>query len=324
MGKTNISWTDRSINPIRARHKATGKVGWHCIFDSTGCANCYSQALNGRFGTGLPYQRRSSEDVQLFFDARPLEAMLRMRQRGQKFFVDDMSDLFADFVPFEWIDQVFAYMAMAKDQTFQILTKRAGRMAEYASRAFASRPTIGCIEFHREGERIETSYECSFAWPLPNVWWGVSVENQKYAEERIPALLSIGASVPWVSYEPALGPVDFRPWIAPPCSECGHSLEGRTEDGRCAYVADEPPHGNRCHRDGLGWIVMGGESGPNRRPCEVEWFADAAEQCRKARVAAFVKQDMGPKPGMQGRIPDSIWSIKEFPRVPSLSWGAPS
>jgi len=117
--------------------------------------------------------------------------------------------------------------------------------------------------------------------PQRNLWIGTSVENQERADERLPELLKIPAVVRFVSYEPALGPVDWRRWLG----------------------------------DGLSWIICGGESGPNRRPCEVEWFADTARQCQEAGVATFIKQDMGPKPGMQGRIPDELWALKQFPKV---------
>lgn len=321
MGKTSIEWTDRSANPIRARHKATGKVGWHCVKTSPGCANCYSHALNGRFGTGLPYVKRSGEDVELFLDLGPMARIRRIRAKGQKHFLCDMTDLFAEFVPFSWIDQIMAMIAITRDQTFQVLTKRIDRAARY----FASR-TLGDVytnilrmaDTERALEqsplddvrgllRVTDMWELRGSergrlwppkeWPLRNLWIGCSVEDQATASDRLPVLRSIPAAVRWASYEPMLHRVDWE--AAMPC--------GRYCDESVGHVD---------HSLGwLDWVVLGGESGPNRRPMEVRWIADSIEQLRRWGTKCFVKQDAGPRPGMQGRIPDAIWSIKEFPDV---------
>jgi protein gp37 len=145
-------------------------------------------------------------------------------------------------------------------------------------------------------------------WPLPNVHLGVSIEDRATADERIPLLLQCPAAVRWVSYEPALGPVDFGPWLRFQETRC----EGRKSRIHCNHWYD----GGRCCSCGdpamLDWIVVGGESGPGRRPFEIDWLRSAADQCQAAGVPVFVKQDSGPKPGMQGRIPDELW-IKEMP-----------
>jgi protein gp37 len=145
---------------------------------SPGCANCYSHALNGRFGTRLPYNKRSEDQIDLFLDMRPMEAIRRLREPDQRIFLCDMTDLFGEFVPSEWIDRLFGAMAAADKQTFQVLTKRPGRMAEH----LAGRPS----------------------GPLPNVWLGTSVEDQAFADERIPALLRAPAAVRFLSVEPIL------------------------------------------------------------------------------------------------------------------------
>jgi protein gp37 len=113
--------------------------------------------------------------------------------------------------------------------------------------------------------------------PPANVWLGTSIEDQGRADERIPILLAIPAAVRFLSVEPLLGPIDF-PTLA-----------------------------------GISWTIVGGESGPGARPCDVGWVRSIVGQCRSAGVAPFVKQDSGPKSGRQGRIPDDIWAIKEFP-----------
>ena len=114
---------------------------------------------------------------------------------------------------------------------------------------------------------------------LPNVWPGVTVESPDYLW-RLDALMDIKCAGPrWVSYEPALSPVDFRPYLT----------------------------------QGLGWVIFGGESGPRRRPCALGWLWQTIEHCREAGVPVFVKQDSALRSGVQGRIPDNLW-IKEFPQ----------
>ncbi len=265
MGKTSIQWTDRSVNPIRARHKVTGKVGWHCMKISKGCSNCYAEAINKRFGTKLPYTLRSLDEVELFFDPKQMDAVIRHR-KPEKWFVCDQTDLFGEFVPFEYIDQVFAYMAMAKDQTFQVLTKRPERAFNYMQHAFETRPCIICIEFFREGARVETSHTHSFSWPLPNVWIGTSVENQEQADKRISSLVQIPAAVQFLSVEPLLGSVLLPPWFL--------------------HQDSETPRR---------WVIIGGESGSRARACDISWIRSIRDQCRAAGVAAFVKQ-LGSRP----------------------------
>jgi protein gp37 len=251
MGKTTIGWTNRSANPIRARHKGTGRVGWHCVMCSPGCANCYSWRRNGRFGTKLAYNKRSEGEIDLFLDLRPMEAIARLKVPHQMVFVCDMTDLFADFVPDEWIDRIFDAMTAAPDQTFQVLTKRPARMAAYLE----GRP----------------------AGPPPNCWLGTSVEDQVRAEERIPALVRVtAAAVRFLSVEPILEDI-------------------------------------RLPLDGIEWVIVGGESGPGWRACDVGWIESVVGQCREAGVPAFVKQDSALRPGRQGRLSDALWAVKDFP-----------
>jgi protein gp37 len=171
-----------------------------------------------------------------------------------------MSDLFHPDVPEDFIRAVFAIMAAATWHTFQILTKRPERMREIL------------IRWDSEGLVLRSGY----GMQLPNVWVGVSAEDQKAANERIPILLETPAAVRWVSIEPMIGPVTFL-W-AKWQSGFKETLEG-------LLVRD--------HLDGLrslDWIVVGGESGPNARPMEAEWVRKIKYECEEAGTPLFVKQ----------------------------------
>lgn len=132
MGDTKIEWSQKSWSPIRARNRVTGDVGWFCEHMSSGCDNCYAETMNVNtyFGNGLPYKASSLPQLELFLDEKMLEQPLHWRA-AKKVFVCSMTDLFGRFVPDEWIDQIFAVMALAPQHTFQVLTKRPERMLVY-------------------------------------------------------------------------------------------------------------------------------------------------------------------------------------------------
>jgi protein gp37 len=172
-------------------------------------------------------------------------------KKPSRIFVDSMSDLFHPEVPDYFITQVFAVMAIARQHQFQILTKRPSRMNEIVTSGFAT-----WVEAQQEqicGERGWCAQE--FDWPLPNVWLGVSVEDQKASDGRLPWLLKTPAVVKFVSVEPMLGPVNL-----------GWDI-------------------NR-----LNWIIIGAESGPGARAFELQWAFDLVRQCRDSEVPVFVKQ----------------------------------
>src|SRR3990167_1704387 len=120
---SKIQWTDASWTPIRARNRATNKTGWHCEHATPGCEHCYAETMNKRLGTGLPFKPRHRKDVELFLDEKTLTAPLRWR-KPRMIFVCSMTDLFADFVPDEWIDAMYGVMTQARMHIFQVLTKR--------------------------------------------------------------------------------------------------------------------------------------------------------------------------------------------------------
>lgn len=237
--KSKIEWTDASWNPT------TG-----CTKVSQGCKNCYAERVFPRaYG-----KDREFTDIHMHADR--LDLPLHWA-RPRRVFVNSMSDLFHEKVPFSFVDAVMATMLGARQHTYQILTKRPARMREYFS---------GVREWTITREHI---------------WLGVSVEDQATADERIPLLLQTPAAVRFVSYEPALGPVDFTNWLG--------------ED-----------HDSYAMIDGLNWLIAGGESGPKARPADIAWFRSARDQCRAANVAFFMKQ-LGANAGTLLRAGGGTW-----------------
>ena len=261
---TGIEWTDATWNPIRG-----------CSRVSEGCRHCYAERVAARFsGPGLPY-----EGLAVMRDGEPrwtgktqmiwkhLEDPLRWR-RPRRIFVNSMSDLFHEDLAPDWIGRIFAIMAAAPQHTFQILTKRPRRM-----HGFVAGPS-------------SDPKAANIGWPLPNVWLGVSAENQATADERIPLLLETPAAVRFVSAEPLLGAIDLD-----------------------------------VHGPELDWLIVGGESGPGARPMQPEWARSLRDQCVDAGVAFFFKQwgehdELGLRVGKKraGRLLDGReWN--EFPHA---------
>jgi protein gp37 len=440
--RTSIEWTESTWNPIAG-----------CSIVSPGCTNCYAmKRAGGRLAStpkfrGLTMRSNAGPvwtgEVRLWEPA--LDQPLRWK-RPRMIFVNSMSDLFHESVPDEWIDRIFAIMALCPQHTFQLLTKRADRMRNYcrdehapfrvaramdsllgeqdlgpeevspiagypgyfvSSHGFiysekrggrrklkpdagekghlrvplyrngnksydrvlvhrivletfiGSPPTPDTQGRHRNGDPsnntvsnllwgdqeanwsdsrrhgnhrryskittaqaagIKARYETGetaasiardfdisdtqvrniglgkqwatatpIEWPLPNCWKGVSVEDQRRADERIPLLLDTPAAVRWVSYEPALGPVDFEHVAHENCNPRHYyaSLSG--------YVID----GDQSDTDKISWVVIGGESGTGARPFNIEWARSIIAQCQEAGVPVFMKQ-LGAKPYAEG------------------------
>jgi protein gp37 len=320
MGATSIQWTDFSINPIRAR--IGNGSGHYCEKVSPGCKNCYSSRLQPRFR--MPqFQDQRRADVVHFFDESKLAEVLR-RRKPTKYFWCDMSDMFGDWVPNEWIAACFGVMAATPHHTHQVLTKRSKRMREWFAWAtatarerdldvidvvlsFTSDPTTNLLraEIGDDGEH----------WPLPHVWLGVSAEDQQRADERIPDLLATPAAVRFVSAEPLIGPMDLSRVRPDPMPI--DALTGRWSVPARDGSTQEP----RLH-----WVIVGGESGHGARPCDVDWIASIVQQCRDAGVACFVKQLGAIAMGDSGHVQlrhrkggdPSEWPadlrVREFPR----------
>ena len=265
---TKIEWTEATWNPI------TG-----CSVTSPGCTNCYAMKLAGtrlrnhasRAGLTIDTKAGPVWTGEVRFNEQWLDQPLRWK-RPRMIFVCAHGDLFHESVPDEWIDRVFAVMARCPQHTFQVLTKRSARMLKYLSDPTAR-------------EAIDTRTDYSTAWPLPNVWLGVSVEDQSRADERIPDLLATPAAVRWLSCEPLLGPVDLSDWMICPNARDGLSMDPSTGEYECC---------TQCDFTGIGlcpdWVVAGGESGPGARPMHPDWARSLRDQCEAASVPFFFKQ----------------------------------
>jgi protein gp37 len=288
---TSIEWTDATWNPIVARDVETGKLGWYCEKVSPACTHCYAEAINRRNltrGTGHSYAAASRDRVKIEIDSATLRKPLHWK-KPRRIFVCSMTDLFGEFVPFELIDQVFSVAAICPQHTFQVLTKRPERMEQYLSSALrytGGEPLQLAFEYqwdHLAGARDARRWD-EPAWPLANVHVGCTVENQTQASRRLPSLLRCPAAVRFVSYEPALGPVDFTrvTQVLPSGGIVKGSVLGNT-DGRTFS-----PRGAKG--EGINWVIGGCESGPKRRPSEPQWFRHVRDQCAAAGVAYFQKQ----------------------------------
>lgn len=240
-------------------------------------------------------------------------------------FVNSMSDLFHPEIPFDFVAAVFAVMALTPHHTYQVLTKRPERALAFFEwfhsvdrllppGMIPTRCSRGVwLGYLKRGVHIDEkrwdrldqqTTPVAAPWPLPNVWLGTSVEDQAAADKRIPILLQCPAAVRWISAEPLLGPVDLIRHLGDlwRCDECGfdwqecmHSSPARR------YTAVTERYCGMCAGDGgkdvrigtwpgLGWVVVGGESGRGARPCDPAWIRSVVEQCVTAKVPVFVKQ----------------------------------
>lgn len=188
--------------------------------------------------------------------------------KPRKVFVNSMSDLFHDKVDASFIAQVFAVMSLAEQHTFQVLTKRHGRM-----RSLLNEPMFRVtVDEYRESLQPGSAH---LVWPIPNVWLGVSAENQKWADIRIPALMQTPAAIRFISAEPLVGPISLHH---------GHS-HCPTHDFSGGFCTGPCP--DRILPD---WLISGGESGPGARPAHPDWFRTLRDDCAEAGIAYFHKQ----------------------------------
>ncbi len=281
MGRTTIEWAQFTTNPIRARDRETGKVGHWCEKVSAGCANCYSSTLQTFRFHGHPFDVRFRDKVEVYFEPRALDEVLR-RRIPTRWFWCDMTDLFGDWVPYEWLDRIFATMALTPHHRHLVLTKRPARM-----RAYLTGHAEGGRHIWRAAQAIEMPGgrdKPDTGWPLPGVWLGVSVEDQRHADQRIPLLLETPAAIRFVSAEPLLGPITLRaPEVGDwPEAMPTHSIGNPAEWDDWKYWA--------ARDRGIRWVIVGGESGPGARPMREAWALALRDQCQAAGVPFFFKQ----------------------------------
>jgi protein gp37 len=287
--KTGIEWTDATWNPV------TG-----CAKVSQGCKHCYAEREWPRMTKLVPaYAGRQFTDVRTHSDR--LEQPLRWR-KPRMIFVNSMSDLFHPDVPDAFIDHVFAIMVLAKQHTFQVLTKRPARMREYLSQrteelssddwflnAALARSVFAASK--AAGDPLPGNAPLMLAgrWPLPNVWIGVSIEDQVAAGERIPLLLNTPAAVRWVSMEPLLGDVTLTD--VPNVLGVAEGQRHLDALGGFAWECDGPDYVDTCNIGSrIDWVVVGGESGPKARPMHPDWARSLRDQCAAAGVPFLFKQ----------------------------------
>jgi len=240
---TRIEWCDEVWNPI------TG-----CTAVSAGCDHCYARRMATRLRGRCGYDADNPFRVTFHLDRLRLPEKWR---KPRRVLVNSMGDLFHKDVPFGYVELVWVVMTQCPRHTFMILTKRPERMKEFVGRG--SSPAT------------------------PNIWLGVSAEDQVAADERIPWLLQTPAAKRFVSIEPMLGPVDLT------------GIKCKVADG---FFGDcmQWYHRGKCHRDAgivyptVDWVILGGETGPGARPMKPEWVRSVREQCAVAGVPFFLKK----------------------------------
>lgn len=273
LNETGIEWTDFTFNPI------TG-----CKAISEGCANCYAKAVANRL-----WAEREFHEI-MFHSDRLLSAIKMNKQlaSGKKIFksktggnrpiifLGSMTDLFQKDVDPSWLDEIFEVVKQCEQMDFLVLTKRPKRMQEYFKRTVTE-----------QGKS-----------PLPNLWLGVTIEMQKYVEERIKDLTDTPATKRFLSVEPLLEKVILPDWTPVNSYFDPQTLEqhecdlcGEMEASVKYTISQQNSICNNCLPNyGLDWIIVGGETGKKARKCEISWIESLVRQCSELGLPIFVKQ----------------------------------
>jgi protein gp37 len=295
-----IGWCTHTSSPIKYRlkenfgGKKAGDTVWFCVKVSGGCKFCYSERLAMRWA-GLPFTVENLAKVEPFIDDGEIKKLLGMKVKPAMrvedtignypgphvrpaVFIEDMSDLWGEWIPFEMIDRVMAVAALRPDITFMFLTKRSDRMAQHIAEetSYFDAMLEGATQklysdMHPAMDHDTISMNIAVSGPLPNVLLGFSAEDQANFDQRwmhMRTLAAQGWNV-FCSHEPALGPIDFSKAM------------------------------NIDHVDDFGgeidWLIIGGESGSHARPFDFKWMRSAMYQCIDAGVPIWCKQ-AGAKP----------------------------
>lgn len=325
--KTRISWTatvnheDGSVTAGASWNPIRGTLGkWTCVRVSPGCQFCYAAAFNVRLKG--PEYVVGADTPRL--DEAALTLPLRWR-RPRKIFVCSMTDIAGEWVPDEWLERIWAVMALAPHHTFILLTKRPRRLADYLANTAETRNMLRFERLADAASRLRQQFRGLYhvpvadpgRFPYPHVWIGVTAEDQPHWDERVPILRRIPAAVRWVSVEPMLGPITgVRDCRVPFSSDW---------DGAYDYG------GPQRTTLGIHWLVAGGESAGPAERCLVEpcpkgpvgyacpechgtgwrlkptaagWVRSLRDQCAEAGVPFFWKQLGGPRPTSGGHLLD--------------------
>lgn len=292
--KTKIEWTGATWNPI------TG-----CTMVSTGCENCYAMTLAGTrlrdhpSRAGLTRELPSGRHVwtgEMRLNKDWIDQPVRWK-KPKTIFVCAHGDLFHGYVPDEWVALIFAVIHRCPQHTFQVLTKRPERM----QMLLESRQFWRLVRAWGKGNLRMCATDASLddsAIVLPNMWLGTSVEDQRTANERIPHLLATPAAIRWISAEPLLGPIDLTHiggdgfgWRRLDCLNGLRYVRANGLEDGCEWETEKA--------QGLDWVVVGGESGPDARPFNLDWARAIIRQCEDTHIPVFVKQ-IGSNPWWDG------------------------
>ncbi len=371
---TSIEWTWVPDGKGGRKKGETWNPQVGCREVSPGCRECYAAKQAHRshgdkamvkqhHGLTVMRTSESGENLGVHWNGQInrvphlLAQPLKWREpRG--IFVCSMSDLFFDVDSDDacrWIAAIFGVMAACPQHTFMVLTKRpenAERWFAWLDResnaTYTSATTVCLVAAMGQGAiasgsrnhnaMFEACAKSPPRWPLPNVWLGVTAEDQRRADERVPVLLDLPAAVRFVSYEPALGPVDWTPWLEwvedEPCDDCdgeavppeaidehedvcayaAHDIDGDVGGGTCTTCGATLPACETCGvyagrkppQPPIDWVICGGESGPHARPMHTAWAITARDQCEAAGVAFFFKQ--WGEHVRPSQMPEDTWS----------------
>lgn len=301
--KTLISWSDATWNPV------TG-----CSKVSPGCAHCYAETLSLRFGTSsLPWNPANAA-ANVVLHPRRLDQPMKWT-KPRRIFVNSMSDLFHEAIPDEYIDKVFAVIGMSHQHTFQILTKRIERAAAYLGMRSGGSYHIADVA-RSMGLIGAPPLDAFFRTPFQHVLVGPTIENQHFADVRLPYVQQLHA-LGWrtmVSYEPALGPVNFATtkgfWRE--CPVCHGSMSVPVLGGGSTCPTCYMPNGWQGQIPTVSWLICGGESGAKRRPFDHSWARMALSQARNAGIPFFMKQDGAFRSEVYDTLPLAL-RIREYP-----------
>jgi protein gp37 len=319
--KTEIAWCDSTWNPWRGCQKV-----------SPGCKNCYAEKLVNRFGgdfskrivaadatfnAPIKWRKKpfvcdecgtavSQDDVDAFDCPNPKcichDSVVHPSFHRRRVFLGSLMDIWDPKIKAGTRLRALHIIWQCQELDFLCVTKRPENFKSQL---------LDCLDAITDGSGNNAEF---WQWLVDwvggkapeNVWAITTTENQEQADKRIPELLKIPAVVHGLSVEPMLGPVDL------------HNVMWKTQDDH--HGNPQPDHyenvligGGKFKVPKVDWVIVGGESGPGARPMEIEWLESGVAQCDAAGVKVFVKQDNGPRSGMQGRIPDSLWNRKEFP-----------